>query len=158
MGSAASAFAGVEVGAGGRRQVSARREAHHADAIGGKAELLRPRAHETNRALRIAELDRMVIPRPEPVLEDEGGHAGRVQQVRDLPSLVIRGEGAVAAARRDDDRRAGGLARAVERQRRPIGILLSERSGRAVGPEEHRLGLGVGIGLGLGCAGAGVWA
>ncbi len=55
-------LAGVEVGAGGRRQVSAGREAHHADAIGGNAELRRAGAHEANRALRVAELDRVAVP------------------------------------------------------------------------------------------------
>ena len=85
-------LAGVEVRAGRRREVAAGRKAHHADAIGRDAELLRAGAHEPDRALRVAELDRVVIPRPEPVLEDERRDAGRVQQVRDLPSLVIRGE------------------------------------------------------------------
>ena len=139
----------IEVRPGRRRQVSARRETHDADAVGRHAELLRAGAHEADRPLRVAELDRVVIFRAEPVLEDERGHAGRIQQVGDLPPLVIGRERAVAAAWRDDDRRAGGLARAVDRQRGPIGILFPERSGSAVGPEEHGLGLGVGIGLGL---------
>ena len=103
MGSAGVGLSRVEMRPGGRRKVSARREPHHADAIGGKTELLCPGAHQTNRALRIAELDRMAIPRPEPVLEDERGDSGRVQQVRDLPSLVIRGERLIPAAGRDDD-------------------------------------------------------
>ena len=79
MGSVALAFPGVEMGPGGRRKVSAGREAHHADAIGGYAELLGARAHQANRPLRIAELDGVVIPWAQPVLEDEGGHSGRVE-------------------------------------------------------------------------------
>ena len=61
----------VETRAGGRREVSAGREAHQADPIGVDAEFLRAAAHQPHGALRVAELDRMAILRAEPVLEDE---------------------------------------------------------------------------------------
>ena len=111
------------------------------------AELLRARAHEANGALRVAELDRVMVSGTEPVLEDERRHAGGIEQVRDLPSLVIRRERAISAAGRDDDRGARRLARAENRQRRPIGHPLAQRAGRAVGPEEHRSGSALGLGL-----------
>ena len=142
-------FSRVEMRAGRRREVTASGEPHHPNSIGGQAELLRARADEANRALGVAEFNRVMVAGPESVLEDESGHARRVEQVRDLPSFVVGRERAVATAWRDDDRGARGLARTVDRQGRPISILLTERARRAVRPEEDRFWLGVGIGLGL---------
>ena len=132
-----------------RREVTASGESHHPNSIGGQAEVLRAGADEANGALGVAELNRVMVARPESVLEDESGHARRVEQVRDLPSFVVGRERAVAAAWRDDDRSARRLARPVDRQGRPISILLTERARRAVRPQEDRFWLGVGIGLGL---------
>ena len=108
----------------------------------------RPRTDETDSSLRIAELDRMVVFGAEPVLENEDGDAGGVEVVRYLPAFVIRRERAISATRRDDDGGAGRLTGAEERQRRPVGIVSSERPRCPVGPEEKGFGLGVRIRLG----------
>jgi hypothetical protein len=44
----------------------------------------------------------------QPVLEDEGGDATSRQPAGDLVALVLDGESMEAAARADDDGRAGG--------------------------------------------------
>ena len=66
-----------------------------------------------DRALRVAELDRMVIPRTEPILQDERAHAHRVEPRRDLAPFVIHRQRAVAAAGRHDDARTRGRRAAL---------------------------------------------
>ena len=113
----------IEMRAGRRREVSARGKAHHANSIGGKAELLGAGADEADRALRVAELDRMVVAGPSRYLRTKAVTPAALRRFAHLPSFVIGRERAVATAWRDDDRGARWLARAVERQRRPVPIV-----------------------------------
>ena len=97
-----------------------------------------PGAHEANGALRVAELDGMVIPRAQTVPQDECGHAHGVEPGRDLPSFVVHRQGAVAAARRDDDAGARSDASGgIHGERGPVGVRVAQRARRAVLPEGH---------------------
>ena len=75
---------------------------------GSDAELLRARADDADRTLRVAELDRMVISRSEAVLQHERADAHRVEERGDLTSLVVHRQVRVAAARATTTRGAGG--------------------------------------------------
>ena len=95
-------------------------------------------AHRADRALRVAELDRMVILRAEPVAQHERGDAERVEVVGRRAPFVVHRQPRVAAAGRDDHRghRAGGVRRHVDGERRLVAILVALRAGRAVGPQQ----------------------
>ena len=85
----------------------------------------RVRAHHADGALRVAELDRMVVARPEPVAQHEGGDAERVEVARDLAAFVVRRERTVAAARAHDHRRRirRDRPRQVHRDRRDVAVV-----------------------------------
>src|SRR5207302_1987112 len=85
-------LAGVEVRGGGRGEVTSRGEAEDRDALGVKLPLIRPGPYRPDGPLRIAEHDRMVIPRAEAVLEDDARHAERVQPLGHVLALMFDSE------------------------------------------------------------------
>ena len=93
------------------------------------------RAHEPDRPLRVAELDRVAVTRAEPVPEHERGDTHRVEQIGNLTALVIHRQVGVTAARRYHDPRGIGLPRPVHGNRRSIRVIRSKRTGSAVRPE-----------------------
>ena len=118
------------------------RKTQHAQAIGCDAELLCAAAHETNGALGVADLDWVVIFRPEPIFENKRGNAERVQPVRHLSPFMIHRQVRVGTARRDNYRSANtGPVCPVQRDRRFVFIALAERSRRALFPQWNRLRL-----------------
>ena len=133
----------VETRRDGRREVTAGRKSHDADAIAGNVPFAGSRAHGADRALRVAELDRVVIAGPEPVSQHECRHPHRVEIVRRLTPFQIHRQALVAAAGRDDDRRQwpGRIRRHVNGERGLVGLVLPESAGRAGGPQENRLRL-----------------
>ena len=141
MGSAAAGFAAVEVRGRGGRQMPAGRKTHDADARRVQMPLVRARAHHADGPLHVAKLDRMVIPRPEPVFQHERGHPQGVQVIRRHAALEIHREALITAARRDDDRghRPRGIRRHVDGQRGDIGGRVAQRSRRLAFPQRNRL-------------------
>src|SRR6185312_3022571 len=95
----------VEMRGRGGGQMSAGRESHYADPIRRDAELLRASSNQTNRALRVLKLNRMVILWSEPVFENKCRDAKRIQPICDLASFVVRRKMRVRAARRNNHRR-----------------------------------------------------
>jgi hypothetical protein len=94
-------------------------------------------AHHPQRPLRVAQLDRVMVSRAEPVPQHEGRDAARVQPLGDLFAFMIHGQVDVAAARANHH---GGAARflrgrEVDGEGRLVGILAAERSGRTAGPQ-----------------------
>ena len=91
--------------------------------------------------LRIAELNRMVIVRAEPVSQHEGGDTERIEEIRRRPAFVVHGEGSIASAGGDDDRGhgTGRVRRHVHRDGRLVALLGSQGTGCASGPEQNRL-------------------
>src|SRR5580704_11341079 len=82
--------------------MAARGEAHDADAVGRNVEFGRARTNQANGALRVAQLDWMVIARAKTIREDESGHAERVEPVRYLPPFVVRSEKLIRASGSDN--------------------------------------------------------
>src|SRR5262249_28500311 len=84
-------------------------------------------AHEADSTLRVRERAggwfRLVLAGPAraPVLQDDAGHADRVEPLRHLGAVQVPEEGMVAAARTDQHRDAGVLilSRLRDGQRRP---------------------------------------
>ena len=130
----------VEERARGGREVSARREAHDADAARVELQRRRERTHVADRALRVHQHHGVMVFRPEPVLEHEGGDANHVHPLGHLLAFVIHRQPHVAAARTHDHRRPGRrrLLRIIRRQRRHILIGRALRERRAAGPEWNR--------------------
>ena len=122
----------------GDGQMAARREADHADALRIDAPLLGLAAHQADGPLGILERASgrlafgLVGAARHPVLEDDAGHALRIQPGRDLLAFQFPVEVPVAAAGTDQDRGPGVLV-----LRRPI-----DRDGRFadVGHQPGRLG------------------
>src|SRR5262249_40930041 len=109
-----------------------------ADAVGGDAVLLRPRADEADGTLRVLQRHRMTIARPEAVVQHEGGDAATDEPIGDLLALVVEGEATVAAAGADDD--GGGsalvLGGEVDVEFGLVAVLLTEGARGTLGPEE----------------------
>src|SRR5581483_828128 len=99
-------IAGIEVGGRSRGKMPAGGKAHHTYAAGRYAEFGGARPHQANGALRISQLNRMMVARTQPVFENKRGDSQRVQPVCHLASLVVRSEVQVAAARRHYNRGA----------------------------------------------------
>src|SRR3954468_15747323 len=95
-------------------------ESHHADAIGDDGELGGTRANGANRALCIAKLDRMVVPRAEAVFQYERGNGHGVVPIGPLTPFMFDCQRAVAAARSDDDCRTRAAARRAIRSNRGL--------------------------------------
>src|SRR5260221_5265599 len=94
-------------------------------------------AHETKRALRIAQLDRMMVARPQAVAQNERRHAACIQPIGYLLAFMVHRQHPVTAAGADDN--AAMLAVGVwkiDGQVRLVGVFTSESAGRAVGPEQ----------------------
>ena len=85
----------------------------------------------------------MVVARPEPVTQHECGDPERVQVARDLPSLVVRRQVLVAAARAHDHRRRPGRhrSRQVDGDRGHVRVGSAEGARRAGGPERNHLSI-----------------
>ena len=82
--------------------MTASREPHHADAIGNDVELGGARTDGANRALRVAKLDRMVISRPEAILQHERGD--RPSRCTNTPTDVLRAPSPVRRSHRREPR------------------------------------------------------
>ena len=119
----------------------ARREAHDPDAVRQQAILGRLGAHRADGPLRVAEFHRMVIFRPQPVLQHEGRHPQGIQPPRDLVAFLIHGKTLVAAAGTHDHGRTGSAPRRhhVRRQGRLVDILRALCAGRASRPQQFGL-------------------
>ena len=63
------------MGGGARCEVAARGEPHNPDTVRRDVPLAGFGANRADRALRVAQFDRMVVTRPEPVLQHERGDA-----------------------------------------------------------------------------------
>src|SRR6185295_5678396 len=72
-------LSGIEVRPRCSGKVSASRESHHSDTIGGDVPLLRMRTHKSDCALRVSEFDGVMIPRPKPILKNECRDSLRVK-------------------------------------------------------------------------------
>src|SRR5262249_23740619 len=109
-------------------------------AIGQYSEFGGFRAHGSERALRIAQLDGVMILGAEPVGEYERGHSERVEPVRHLAAFVVGREMAISAAGTNHDARAVGLIlhRQKDGERGLVGVVVSQGAGRAVRPERNR--------------------
>src|SRR3954447_23752331 len=112
------------------RKMTSGGEAHDSDSRRIEAPFGRMRSKRSERALRIAELDRVVIRRSQPVAQHECCNPKRVEEIRDLPSFVIRCEAAICAARTDDHRGRirPDLTRKVHRQRWDVRLFSAERA------------------------------
>ena len=133
--------AGIEQGARGHGEVTAGRKTHDADARRVESPLGRAKSQRSNRTLRVPELNRMVVARPEAVAQDERRHPQRIQVSGDLSSLVVRGEPGVGATRTHDHGRRGRRhrSRQIHRQRRNVALVRSEGPRRSAGPERNDL-------------------
>ena len=135
----------VEVRARRRGQVPAGGKTQDADARGIHRPVARAGTDEAQRALRVGERSGMAVARSDAVLQHERGHAEGVQPLGDLLSLVVAGQGAVAAAGTDDDRGPVG-PRGGHGIQRELGLVLglpAEGSGSAIRPEQHGLAIAV---------------
>jgi hypothetical protein len=72
-------------------RVSSGGKSHHAQAIRRDSELHGAGTHQANGALRIAELDGMVIARAQPVFQYEGGDAHGIEPGGDLAAFFVHG-------------------------------------------------------------------
>src|SRR5438046_7916764 len=110
-------------------------ESHHADTVGNDGELGGTGANGANRALCIAKLDRMVVPRAEAVFQYERGNPHGVVPIGPLTAFVFHRQRTVAAARSDDDCSPRASARrAIRGNSRLVGVRLTERPRRTVFP------------------------
>ena len=121
-----------------RGEVAARGETEDAYARRVNAPFRRARTHGAQCTRRVLEHGRVLVARPQTVLEHEGRDAQRVEPLGDGPPLII-GEVLVAAAGADDDGRARGLLlrRQVRRERRDVFRLVPDRARRAAGPQDE---------------------
>ena len=115
-------------------------EPEHADAIRSDAELGGTLAYQAHGPQAIEERDRRVIALADAVAQHERGDAAAIQPARDLQTLVVRSEDAIAAAGTDDDPRPGGHVafREVNGELRAVDIQVVERTRRAVRPQRDR--------------------
>ena len=146
---------GIEVGPRRSGKVSASRESHHSDAIGGDVPLLRMRTHQSDCALRVAEFDGVMIARPKPILKNERRDSLGVKPVGLLDTLIRDGEALVSTAWSDDHRcsRASLGPRTrwpIERYHRPISWRVTQRARRSLLPQRNHLGLDGETALGRG--------
>ena len=125
----------VEMRARRGRQMSAGREAHDADAVRQHAIFAGLLAHDADGALRVVELGRMAIFRPQPVLQNKGRDPHGVQPARNLVTLFVHREVHIAASRAHDHGRSGAssLRHEVCRQSGLVLLLGPLCSGSAVG-------------------------
>ena len=131
----AGGVAGIEVGGGGGGEVAAGAEAHDADFGGVHFEFGGAGADGAEGALDVVDHGGVAVLGTETVTEDEGGDALRVEPLGDLLALVIVGEGAVAAARADDDCLAVRIFGDPRSERGNIFIVGPLGAGGALGPE-----------------------
>ena len=112
-------------------------EPEHADAIRSDTELGGALAYQAHGTQAIEERDRRVVALADAVAKHERGDATAIQPARDLQTLVVRGEDAIAAAGTDDDPRPGGHVafRKVNGELRAVDVEIAERARRAVGPQ-----------------------
>src|SRR2546430_2347261 len=124
---------------GGGSQMTAGGKPHHADFVWQHAKLLCTRAHDANRALRIAKLDRMVIARSQSVSHNKCRKAHGVKPIGDLAAFMICGEIFVASAGENNYRRSGRALRrsSVQGDRWPVGIGGTERARSLALPQLH---------------------
>jgi len=113
-----------------RREVS-RPRTHEADAVPAR-DALAARARTVRIARCASQLDRMVIPRAEPVAQHERRDPHRVEVVGRLAPFEVHREPRVRAAGRDDHgRHRRPCSRHVHRQGRLVAILVALRAWRA---------------------------
>src|SRR5260370_38284235 len=98
-------FAGIEMGPGSRGDMSSSGKTQDADSLWIEAPFQRSRAYDTNRTSSVLHWRRGMITRAQPVFEDKGGNAERVEPLSDWPTLVICQMG-VPASGTNNDRRA----------------------------------------------------
>src|ERR1043166_5374998 len=117
--------------------MSPRREAENADLGRVDAEVLRPRAHHADRSLRVFERRGMPVG-ADAILEHEAGDAVLMEPSGHVVSLVADRQPAIAAARANDDRRAGGLllCRQMAEKLRLIGRRCALGARSPLGPEQ----------------------
>jgi hypothetical protein len=125
------------------RKMSACRESHDADARRIESPFGGMRSQCAYRSLRIPQLDRMVVPRPKPVAQNERRDAERVQKSCDLASFMICRERNVSTARAHHDRgrvRRDG-PRQIDREGWDIRLVGPQRSRSRAGPQRNRLSI-----------------
>ena len=126
----------VEEGTGGCSQVSAGREAPHADVVLRDSQLRGAGADGADRPLCIAEFYGVVIGGAQTILQDESGNTVSVEPAGNILALFLHGQVYVAAARGDDDGCFGWvLGWEVGSQGGDVGLGGSLRHGSAGGPE-----------------------
>ena len=135
-------LARVELGDEHGREMAARGGADEPDAFRIETPFLGVGPHQTHGA-RGVQKDRRhaVAVARQPVLEDEGGDAQRIQPAG-VDVALMGGEVRVAAARADHKNGARGFVgiRPERRERRNIFVGLAKRAGRVAGPETERGG------------------
>ena len=137
---------GVEVGRDGGGQVPAGREAEDPHALRVELPFVGAGPDGPDRPGGVLEHRWVLRLGPEPVFEDDPGHAQAVEPFGDRFAFVV-GVAAVAAPRADHHRGPGGLLGRgeVDGQGRPEARGVLGHTGRAVGPERERLGGGPGL-------------
>ena len=130
-------IASVEMRAYGRGQVSACREAHHADSRGIDAQFCRTRAHDPDRALAVLERRRMPIG-IHTIFQHDAHDTMQVEPLSNIVAFIRHHESAVASARTDYDRRSVDFSqgRQVNRDRGRVGRTIACRSRSAFRPNQ----------------------
>ena len=78
--------------------MAARGKTHDPHMVGRHVPFRCSCAHDADCALRIAKFDRMVVPRAQPVFQNERGNPQRIQVVRDFTPFMIHRQRAVTAS------------------------------------------------------------
>ena len=102
--------AGIEMSACSRRQMSTRGKSPDPDFLRSDPILRGMIARITNRTLRVAQFDGMVIPRTQAILEDERNHATSGEPLSHLFAFMVHGQHPVTAPRANHHTAARGLA------------------------------------------------
>ncbi len=86
-------------------------ESHHANFVWRHAKFLGASADDTNGPLSVAQLDGVVIARPDAIFHDECDKAHGVEPIGGLAAFVVGSEILVAAARENDHGRGRTVSR-----------------------------------------------
>src|ERR1700757_2374022 len=128
------------MGAEGRSKMSSGGESPDADTFGRNFELGRVRTNVAHGALRIVDLNRMMVRRVT-ILHNEGGDAQIVEPIGHLPAFMIHREEGVGATGKYQNSSTGvAPLRKVNCDFWIVAICRSSRAGSTVGPKRNRRG------------------
>ena len=124
-----------------RRQMSPSRRSPHPHMIHRNPPLRRMSPHHPNRPLRILQFHRMVILRPQSVLQHKRRHPALIQPPRKREPLLLHRQMGIPATRSHHHPRPRHIRshRQKHRQRRLVDILLPQSPRRTRRPQQHRL-------------------